>query len=104
MKLIYRVTEDDFIEARQLVVANEKWIRRIFRRINPWLGGFAVLLGIGVFVLTKEVVNLFISVFGGFMLYATGLAPKWNLQKRYRNDRRFRNDITTEISADDFML
>ena len=99
MKLVYRVTEDDFMEARRLAVANEKWIRRTFRRINPWLGGFVMVLGIGVFVLTREVVNLFICVFGGFMLYATGLAPTWNSRKRYRNDRRFHTDITTEISV-----
>jgi hypothetical protein len=99
MRIIYRITEEDFMESHRLYVANEKWIRRTSRRINPWLGGLLVPAGIGLLILTRQPVNMLISAFGGLMLYSS-FALRRMFRKRFRGDRRYDNEITTEISDD----
>jgi hypothetical protein len=85
------------MEAHRLFVANEKWIRRTSRRINPWLGGFLVLSGIGILTVTKQPADVLFIVFGGLLLYAS-FALKRIFRKRFRNDRRYDDDVITEIS------
>ena len=39
MRIVYRISEQDFMEARDLFIANEKpWYRKLSRRLLPWVG------------------------------------------------------------------
>jgi predicted dithiol-disulfide oxidoreductase (DUF899 family) len=41
MKIIYRISEEDYMEARRLFMANERPLyRRTNRRLLPWIGVF----------------------------------------------------------------
>jgi len=53
MKIAYRVSEQDFVGARKLFIANEKpWYRRLSRRPLPWVGAS---------VLVMQVIYLFVE-------------------------------------------
>lgn len=43
MKIVYRVSEQDFLDARNLFVTNERpWYRRLSRRLLPSIGAFVL--------------------------------------------------------------
>jgi hypothetical protein len=45
MRIVYRISEEDYVGARDLFAANEKpWYRRVSRRLLPWLGGLGIVL------------------------------------------------------------
>jgi hypothetical protein len=100
MKIIYRVTEDDFQDAYKLFVANEKWSRRMSRRIMPWLGGVMSLLAILIYVRGADpLVSLSFGLMGGYFLYC-GFALRRLFRTLYKNDQRFKDEVTADISED----
>lgn len=45
MKIVYRISEQDFMAARDLFIANEKpWYRRFSRLLLPWVGALVLLM------------------------------------------------------------
>jgi len=100
MKIVYHITEEDFMEAHDLFVANEKWVRRMSRRTMPWMGGLILLLSI---VILSPRVDLIVSVpsalMGAYFLYC-GFALRRFFRKQYRKDQRYKHEITADISED----
>lgn len=99
MKITYRVTEADYMDAYSLFVAHEPWFRRTSRRVLPVLGAFVMLLPI--ISLAKEPHNspglaVITILFGAYMFYC-GFALKLYFRKLHRRDRRFQHDYTAEI-------
>jgi hypothetical protein len=100
MKIVYRITENDFMEAHDLFIANEKWTRRMSRRIMPWMGGFLLLLSILIVILRKDAfVPAPFGLMGAYFLYC-GFALRRLFRKLYRNDQRYQHEITADISED----
>ena len=100
MRIAYSVTEEDFLEARDLFVANEKWHRRTSRRIMPWMGGLMLLLSVVIFIRDEDpFVAVPFGLMGAYFLYC-GFALRRLFRKLYRNDERFRHEITADISED----
>ncbi len=100
MRIVYRVTEGDFVEARRLFVASEKWSRRTSRRIMPWMGGLMLLLSFLILVLARDSMGaLPIGLMGAYFLYC-GFALQRIFRKLYRNDKRFGQEVTADITED----
>ena len=100
MKIVYRITEEDFMQAHDLFTANEKWIRRMSRRSMPWMGGFILLLSILILSLDKDpIVSVPFGLMGAYFLYC-GFALRRFFRKLYRKDQRYQHEITADISED----
>lgn len=102
MKIVYRITEQDYMEARDLFVANEPWYRRRSRWLMPWVGGLLIALQV-LYIITVPDRNPAIPAFGfliGIYLLYCGFAIRRYFRRLYRNDKRFQHDFTAEISED----
>jgi len=100
MKIVYRVTEEDFMEARDLLVKNEKWSRRLSRRSMPWMGASIILSSIVIFAFGKDRFEAVpFALIGVYFLYC-GLALRPFFKKLYRRDPRYRHEITADITED----
>jgi hypothetical protein len=100
MKIVYRITEEDFMNAHDLFVAHEKWTRRVSRRIMPWMGGVLLLLSILVLSLAKDPFpSVPFGLMGAYFLYCR-FALRRFFRKLYRKDRRYQHEITADISEE----
>jgi hypothetical protein len=100
MKIAYRITEEDFMHAHDLFIANEKWTRRMSRRIMPWTGGLMLLLSILILSLAKDpFVAVPFGLMGAYFLYC-GFALRRFFRKLYRKDQRYHHEITADISEE----
>jgi hypothetical protein len=100
VKIVYRVTEPDFMEGYRLYVSGEKPFRRWSRRLMPWEGGVFLAIGIlSLFSTGDRVLPTVLCLAGVYLLYC-GFALKRYFRRRYRSDQRFKRDITAEISED----
>ena len=101
MKIVYRVSEADYMEARRLFTANEKpQYRRYSRLVMPWIGAADLVIVALYLVVLPHPDNGFVvvgSTVGLFLLYC-GFALKRYFRKLYRKDHRFKHDFTAEIS------
>ena len=98
MRITYRVSEEDYLEAHNLYVANEKWLRRWSRRLLPWEGGIFAATGFTSFFLTNDrFVPGFLCLMGVYCIYC-GFALRRLFRKRYRTDKRFKHDFTSDLS------
>jgi YcxB-like protein len=101
MKVAYRVTEQDFIEARKLFIANEKpWYRRVSRRLLPWIGGSLLLMQV-LYLIVVPHRDIGLTVIGfvvAFYLLYCGLALPRYFRRLYQKDHRFKHEFSAEIS------
>ena len=101
MKIVYRITEQDFMEARDLFIANEKpWYRRLSRVLRPWIGGF-VLVAQVFYLIVESHRDILLTVIGfvvGFYLLYCGFALRRYFRRHYRKDHRFKQEFTADIS------
>lgn len=101
MKIVYRVTEQDFMEARDLFIANEKpWYRRLSRVFLPWIGAFVVLIQVFYFLVEPHrdfAAKVILFAIGFYMVYC-GLALRLYFRRLYRKDHRFKHEFTAEVS------
>lgn len=101
MKIVYRITEQDFMEARDLFIANEKpWYRRLSRRLMPWIGGFVLLMQVLYLIVVphRDVGFTVIGFLVGLYLLYCGFALRRYFRRLYQKDQRFKHDFTAEIS------
>jgi hypothetical protein len=101
MKIIYRISEQDFMEARDLFIANEKpWFRRISRLLLPWIGGFVLLMQVLYLAVVPngDIGFTIICVLVGFYLLYCGFALRRYFRRLYQKDHRFKHDFAAEIS------
>jgi hypothetical protein len=102
MKITYRVSEADYLDAHDLFVAHEPWFRRASRRLLPWLGALIILLPLVSLIKAPHnspglaVITL---LFGLYMIYC-GFALRLYFRKLYRRDRRLQFDSTAEFGED----
>ena len=74
VKIVYRISEQDFMEARELFIANERpWYRKFSRFLMPWISG-AVLLMHMVYLIVVPNRDIFtvISLMVGFTYCTAG--------------------------------
>jgi hypothetical protein len=101
MKIVYRISEQDYMDACDLFRDNEKpWYRRLSRRLMPWVGAFvlAMLALYVIIVPQRDPGFVFISCVVGFFLLYCGFALRRYFRKAYRKDHRFKNDFSAEVS------
>jgi hypothetical protein len=101
MKIVYRISEQDFMEARDLFIAYEKpWYRKISRLLLPWIGaGLLVLQVVYLAVVPHRDIGLVVIGFVvGFYLLYCGLALRRYFRRLYQKDHRFKDDFIAEIS------
>ena len=107
MKIVYRITEHDFMEARDLFIANEKpWYRRLSRRLMPWIGGFVLLMQVIYLIVVprRDIGLVVIGFLVGFYLLYCGFALRRYFRRLYQKDQRFKHDFTAEISDQDIYV
>jgi hypothetical protein len=101
MKIVYRVTEQDFIEARELFIANEKpWYRRLSRYLLPWIGGSVLLMQL-LYLIVAPHRDIGLTVIGfvvGIYLSYCGLALRRYFRRFYQKDHRYKHEFAAEIS------
>ena len=101
MKIVYRVSEQDFVGARKLFVANTKpWYRRFSRRLLPWVGASVLVIQVIYLVVEphRDIGFVVIGFLVGFYLLYCGLALPRYFRRAYQKDHRFKHDFTAEIS------
>jgi hypothetical protein len=102
MRIVYRITEQDYVNACDLFVANEPVYRRLSRRLMPWIGGILLLIQI-VYIVSVPDANRAAVGFGSaisvYFLYCS-FALRRYFRRRFRKDRRFQHDFTTDILED----
>jgi len=102
MKIVYRITEQDYMDALDLFVANEPSYRRISRRLMPWIGGLLIALPAASLLLTSDhnpALSAIIILMGFYFLYC-GFALRRYFRKSYRKDKRYQHEFTAEISEE----
>jgi hypothetical protein len=104
MRIVYRISEEDYVGARDLFAANEKpWYRRVSRRLLPWLGGLGIVLlllrYVVVFPDRNPVVTAAGLMIGAYFLYC-GFALRRYFRRSYQKDRRFQHDFTADVSEE----
>src|SRR5215469_10242767 len=101
MKIVYRITERDFMEARDLFIANEKpWYRKLSRLLLPWIGAFILVMQVFYLVVQphRDFALTVILFAVGFYLVYCGLALRLYFRRLYRKDHRFKDEFTAEVS------
>jgi YcxB-like protein len=106
MKIVYRVTKDDYMAAYQLFVSNEKpWYRQVSRKLMPWMGGL-ILLEAGYMVTLRNRNPALIGVLalmGVYFLYCSFTLRRY-FRRRFEKDQRFQHDFTATISAEEIYV
>lgn len=100
MKIVYRVTEEDFMEAHDLFVKKEKWSRRLSRRIMPWMGASITLFSIVIGAVGKDRFAAVVLAFIGLYFLYCGFALRPLFKKLYTRDPGYRHEITADITED----
>jgi hypothetical protein len=107
MKIVYRVSQEDYLGTYRMLFANQKpWYRRVSRRLFPWMGGtLLVLEGIAQYLIPHRdlLASAAVSFFGLYFLYC-GFAPNLFLRRAYKNNRVFQHDFSADISEDGIHL
>jgi hypothetical protein len=101
MIIAYRISEADYMDAHDLFAANEKpWYRRLSRRVLPWAGAFVVAMDALYLIVVRHPDTVFVPLAGvtGFFFIYLGFAMRLYFRKSYRNDQRYKHDLTAEIS------
>ena len=102
VKILYRITEQDYLEAHSLFAANEPVYRRLSRRFMPWIGAILLVTQLTYLAIVPDanrVTAALGSAIGVYFLYC-GFALRRYFRRSYRKDRRFQHDFTTDISED----
>jgi hypothetical protein len=101
MKIMYRISEQDFMEARDLFIANEKpWYRKASRFLLPWIAGLVLLMQV-IYLVVVPHRDTGLTVLGflvGFYFLYCGFGLRRYFRRLYRKDQRFKHDFTAEIS------
>jgi len=102
MKIAYRISEQDYMDAQSLYLANLRpRYRRFLRSLRPWVGALAVIINVAYIVLVPER-NLALSVIGfliGFyLIYCSHFAIRRFVRRSYRNNPHYKHDFTADIS------
>lgn len=100
MKIVYRVSEQDFADAHDLFAANEPWFRRYSRRSLPWFGGSVLATEVYYLVVQpgRDIILIAAGVVVGFSLVYCGFALRYYFRRAYRKDHRFKHEFTADIS------
>jgi hypothetical protein len=104
MKIVYRISEHDFMEARDLFIANEKpWYRRVSRQLLPWIGGLVLLMQVFYLIVVphRDLGFIVIGFLVGFYLLYCGFALRRYFRRLYQKDQRFKHEFAAEISEQD---
>jgi YcxB-like protein len=101
MRIVYRISEQDYVGACNLLIANQKPLyRRFSRRLMPWLG-VSVLAMQALYLIVMPRPDLpfvALSCFIGLFLLYCGFAPRRYFRRSYTKDQRFKHEFTAEIS------
>lgn len=106
MRIVYRVSEQDFADAHDLFAANEPWYRRYSRRSLPWFGAF-VLAAEVYYIMVVPHTQIGLVVMGlavGFSLLYCGFALRHYFRRAYQKDHRFKHEFTADISDEGIHL
>jgi uncharacterized membrane protein len=101
MKIVYRISEQDFMEARDLFISNEQpWYRRFSRYLLPWIGGSVLLVQLLYLTVVphRDIGFTVIGFIVGFYLLDCGFALRRYFRRLYQKDHRYKHDFTAEIS------
>jgi uncharacterized membrane protein len=101
MKIVYRISEQDYMNACHLFVANEKPVyRRFARRLIPWVGAFLLTTQL-IYVIVMPHRDLGLAPIGfmvGLFFVYCGFALRRYFRRSYQKDQRFKHEFTAEIS------
>jgi hypothetical protein len=101
MKITYRITEEDYVAAYNLFIANEMPLsRRVSRMLLPWFGGALLLVQLAYWIVVPNP-NPFLWGLGslvGFYFVYCRFALRRFFVRGFRKDRRFLHDFTADIS------
>jgi hypothetical protein len=102
VKIVYRVTEQDYMSAHRLFAKNEPPLRRFSRHLMVWIGVLMIIAQTLYIVVEPRagfgvgVAGVCLGVFGVYC----GFALRRHFRRSYRNNHRFRHDFNAEISEE----
>jgi hypothetical protein len=96
MRIVYRITEKDFMAACNLIIAVDKPLLRVL----PWIGGYSLLAGLAYLPFAPNWLRVVveISVFMSLSCVYVAYALRRSSRHYYQNDHRFEHDFTADIS------
>jgi len=102
MKIVYRITEQDYLDAQKLFFANQQpSYRRISRKVMPWVGGLLLIqAGVDLLAFRRHnwsIVTLCLLI-GIYLLYCGHFAIRRFVRRSYRTNPHYKNDLTADIS------
>src|SRR5258708_26843757 len=96
MKIVYRISEQDFTSAHDLFAANEKLSRRLSRRLLPWEGASVLVSLIFYLIAAPQWNGAF--VIGGLAFWLCviyfGFSVPPYLKRQFRKEPRIRDEFT----------
>jgi hypothetical protein len=99
MKIVYRVSEQDFADAHDLFVGSERhWYNS--RRSLPWFGA-SVLAAESYYLIVephREIGLVVIGLAVGLSLLYSGFALRLYFRRAYQKDHRFKHEFTADMS------
>jgi uncharacterized membrane protein YciS (DUF1049 family) len=100
MKIVYRITEKDFIEAQRAYRSRSHSGNAILSKIMIVAGLVVLIAGVSSFLFRSSQLrgDLFPGIPAGFVLLALfWLAPRLATKKAFKSDKRLQNEISAEI-------
>jgi hypothetical protein len=101
MRIAYRISESDFLEAQKLYLATASRNQRFLRKFILIMG--LILLATGVVSLMPPFAefrsdSLPSILVGAAFVFAIWVVPRLSTKKRFSKDKRIQNDIAVEFS------
>jgi hypothetical protein len=102
MRIVYRITEKDFTDAYDLIVALEKPLVRAL----PWVGGLSLVVSLLYLPFAPNWLRVLlgISAFMGLSCLYTSYEMRRAARRMFQNDRRFDHDFTADSSEDSIYI
>jgi hypothetical protein len=103
MKIVYRISEQDYLRAHDLFRANEKpFYRKFSRLLMPWIGALLLIMQLVYLVEVPDrdpALTVIGFIIGLFLTYC-GFALRRYFRRSYQKDQRFKHEFTAEISGE----
>ncbi len=103
MKITYRVSKQDYLDAMRLFLAKRTpRYRTVLRKLLPWMGGILILVEVisAVVIPDRDLLTVIAGSLFGFYFVYCGFALPLQFRRTYERNAVFKDDFSADISED----
>ena len=107
MRITYRVSREDYLDAMHLFFAKRRpRYKEVLRVLLPWMAGAIVLLEIisAIAVPHRDLITVVAGSLFGFYFVYCGFALPLHFRRAYKKNAMFQHDFSADISEDGIQL